>query len=251
MKFLLIPPGEFDMGTSKEEVARLLRQVEAQNLPKWYRELLSSEVPKHRVRITKAFYLGMNEVTQVEYERVMAGDRSRLKDNLKHPAPHLTWERAVEFCRALRELPEEKNSRADYRLPTEAEWEYACRAGTMTDFYFGNDQAELDKYVWYGPNSSGRPHPVGQKMPNAWGLYDLHGNVWEWCQDWYYWGYYMCSPMYDPQGPAEGSKRVIRGGSWSSEASSCGLTGRHAEEPGRMHVNLGFRVAMAAPPVSR
>jgi len=118
----------------------------------------------------------------------------------------VSWEDAVEFCRKLSELPAERAAGFAYRLPTEAEWEYACRAGTTTAYSFGDDSAELGEYAWYAENSGGRTQPVGQKKPNPWGLYDMHGNVWEWCQDWH--AAYPTGSVTDPTGPSSGSFRV-------------------------------------------
>ena len=135
MRFVLIPPGEFDMGSTEAEVAKLLEQAKATNQPSWYIERLPSEAPKHRVRITKPFYLGRCEVTQAEYERVMGSNPSQFKGDPTRPVETVTWDEASAFCRKLGELPQEQAAHAGYRLPTEAEWEYACRAGTTTTWY--------------------------------------------------------------------------------------------------------------------
>jgi len=165
MRLVLIPPGEFQMGSpAGDGVAS------------------SDEKPHHNVRITKPFYLGVCEVTQEQYERVMAQNPSRFKGDPQRPVGYVSWTGAAEFCRKLSE-----KEGVTYRLPTEAEWEYACRAGTTTRYCFGDDEASLGEYAWYG--SVGR-YPVGEKTPNAWGLCDMHGNVWEWCADWYDADYY-------------------------------------------------------------
>ena len=217
MRFVLIPPGEFDMGSTKAEVAKLLERARAPkdnqwNIPQWHFDLLPAEIPKHRVRITKPFYLGSCEVTQAEYERVVGSNPSRLKDDPRRPVDAVTWDEASAFCRKLGELLPEQAARAAYRLPTEAEWEYACRAGTATTWYSGDDEAGLKDIAWYRANAGGKSHPVRQKTPNAWGLYDMHGNVWEWCQDWFGDRYYAASPMDDPTGAPNGSYRLRRGG---------------------------------------
>ena len=137
MRFVLIPPGEFDMGSTEEEVAKLLEEAKATNQPSWYIERLPSEAPKHRVRITKPFYLGRCEVTQAEYERVVGSNPSKFKDDPTCPVEMVNWDEASAFCRKLGELPQEQAAHAEYRLPTEAEWEYACRAGTTTTVVFG------------------------------------------------------------------------------------------------------------------
>jgi formylglycine-generating enzyme required for sulfatase activity len=132
-----------------------------------------------------------------------------------------------------------------YRLPTEAEWEFACRAGTATRFHFGEDDGELGDYAWYSGNSGSRIHAVGEKKPNAWGFYDLHGNVWEWCRDWYG-GPLPGGSVTDPKGPVFGINRVFRGGSWGIAASRCRAAYRVWNKPGDREYTLGFRVALAA-----
>ena len=127
-------------------------------------------------------------------------------------------------------------------LPTEAQWEYACRAGSTTRYCFGDEESGLGEYAWYSANSGNKTHPVGEKKPNAWGLYDMHGNVCEWCQDWWKDGYYKESPVDDPTGAATGSNRVLRGGSWITPASSCRSAYR-SHAPGNGNFILGLRVS--------
>ena len=160
----------------------------------------------------------------------------------QNPVEQVSWDEAVEFCRKLSELPEEKSAGYAYRLPTEAEWEYACRAGTTTKYSFGDSDSELDEYAWYGKAEAlgGTTHPVGEKKPNAWGLYDMHGNVWEWCQDWH--GKYLSGPVTDPTGPSSGSFRVFRGGGWSFISQDCRSAFRSGFSPGSRSHYLGFRV---------
>jgi formylglycine-generating enzyme required for sulfatase activity len=222
MHFVLIPPGEFDMGDADATA----------DCP---------ETPKHRVGITKPFYLGLCEVTQAEYERVVGGNPSKFQGDPTRPVEQVSWEHASAFCRKLAELPQEQAAHAGYRLPTEAEWEYACRAGTTTRWYSGNDEAALKEHAWFKANAEGTTHPVGRKRPNAWGLYDMHGNVWEWCQDWWGGGYYATSPMDDPTGPPGGSERVSRGGCWYDGARGCQVY-RYGSEPSIQHYILGFRL---------
>ncbi|MFV1968351.1 MAG: formylglycine-generating enzyme family protein [Pirellulaceae bacterium] len=230
MRLNLIPAGEFQMGSPESEASRD-----------------SDEGPQHRVRITRQFYLGVHEVTQGEYERVM-GDR--LWDGKKHTkngedyaASYISWTDAVEFCKKL----SAKEGRT-YRLPTEAEWEYACRAGTQTRYHFGDDESDLGSYAWFYDNAwhigEKYAHEVGQKRANSFGLYDMHGNVWEWCQDWNGEENYGSSPSVDPTGPTSGSLRVIRGGSWSSIPRHCRAADRDRDRPGRRDRFLGFRVAL-------
>jgi formylglycine-generating enzyme required for sulfatase activity len=193
----------------------------------------------HKVTLTKPFELGVYEVTQQQYVQVMGTNPSKFKGP-QNPVEQVTWDDAVEFCRKLSSLPEEKAAGYVYRLPTEAEWEYACRAGTKTKYSFGDSESELGDYGWYDKNSGGTPHPVGSKKPNAWGLYDMHGNVYEWCQDWY--GDYPSGSVTDPTGPASGSDRVIRGGSWFYFSDGCRSAYRSRISPDFRDLSLGFRV---------
>jgi len=243
MRFVLIPPGEFDMGSTEEHVAKLLEQAKAANQPGWYIDRLPAEAPKHRVRIRKPFYLGRCEVTQAEYERVVGSNPSQFKGDPSCPVEIVNWDEATAFCRKLGEVAQEQAARAEYRLPTEAEWEYACRAGTTTTWYSGNDEGALKEHGWFSFNADRKTHPVGQKSPNAWGLYDMHGNVWEWCQDW--WGdrYYATSPMDDPLGATGGSIRVNRGGGWDYDASLGRASYRNGDDPGYRCESRGCRLA--------
>jgi len=229
MKLALIPPGEFLMGSPDSDDA-------------WDREK-----PQHRVRITQSFYLGMYEVTQAEYERVMGKNPSHFKSGPDAPVEGVSWDDAQEFCQKLSELAEEKEAGRRYRLPTEAEWEYACRAGTTTRYSFGDDPASLGEYAWYADNSDRKTHPVGEKKRNAWGLHDMHGNVCEWCADWYGKDYYAGSPPDDPPGPDGASERVIRGAHWRDSAGVCRAAVRGRFVPRHRDGYLGFRVA-AVPP---
>ena len=189
------------------------------------------EKPQHRVTIGKPFYLGKYEVTQAQWRAVMGSSpylETRSNDFYHLPGmagrlngPNnpatVSWNDAQEFIKRLN--VEEGHGR--YRLPTEAEWEYAARAGTGTAYSFGDDARDLGRFAWYGEDfASGSTHPVGQKAANPWGLYDMHGNVWEWVQDWYGERHYANSPALDPGGPQTGSKRVVRGGSWHQSATS-------------------------------
>ena len=243
MRFVLIPPGEFEMGSTAEEVARLLEEARTQKVEPWYIAGIPHEAPKHRVRITKPLYLGLCEVTQTEYERVMGSNPSKFKGNPNCPVEMVTWDEASAFCRKLGELPQKRTIRAAYRLPTEAEWEYACRAGTTTRFAFGDNAESLSMQAWWKRTAQGRTQPVGGLRPNAWGLYDMHGNVWEWCQDWHRGDYYGASPLEDPMGATAGSSRVIRGGDWTCHAGYCRSVARNASLPGTRVSGLGFRVA--------
>jgi formylglycine-generating enzyme required for sulfatase activity len=242
MKLALIPPGEFDMGSTQEEVDRLLGEARQNNLPQYYIDRLPAEAPRHRARITRAFYLGVCEVTQAQYERVMGSNPSHFKESGPDaPVVNVSWDDAAEFCRRLSGMVEEKA--AEYRLPTEAEWEYACRAGTTTRYHFGDDKAHLGAYAWWWNNSGRKTHPVGRKKSNSFGLHDVHGNALEWCQDRFAEDYYADSPPSDPSGAKEGSPQVVRGGSWNGLAGDCRSAFRYGGEPGRRFNGLGFRVA--------
>jgi formylglycine-generating enzyme required for sulfatase activity len=229
------------------------------------------------VKISKPFYLGMYAVTQGEYEKLMGVNpsgycsvqvdvftfkppmpendvRYRLenakkmagKDTSRHPVETVNWDEAMEFCRRLSALPGERAARRVYRLPTEAEFEYACRAGTTTRWYSGDDEVGLQECAWFNKNSARMSHPVGEKKPNAWGLHDMHGNVYQWCWDWFSNDYYKQSPRCDPAGPPAGLSRVLRGGNVVSMPLSCRSAYRHASgQTSRSHV-IGFRVAVSA-----
>ncbi len=203
----------------------------------------------HEVTLTKPFYIGVYEVTNAQWKQVMGNVPSNWKDD-DRPVEQVSWEDAVEFCKKLSALPEERKAGRVYRLPTEAEWEYACRAGSTTDFSFGDKEALLGDFAWFSDNSGNSTHPVGQKQPNAWGLYDMHGNVWEWCSDWY--GEYPQGSVTDPQGPSDASGRVNRGGSWNFTAGHCRSAFRDGNGPSSRGSSLGFRLALspsgASPP---
>ena len=191
----------------------------------------------HSVQITKPFYLSVYEVTQEQYKKVMGNNPSDNKGNNK-PVEMVSWNDAVDFCR---ELSEQEG--VEFRLPTEAEWEYACRAGTTTAYSFGDDKSQLGKYAWHVNNSNLTTHPVGQKLPNAWGLYDMHGNVDEWCQDWY--ARFRNEKVFiDPTGPAMGSRRVLRGGSSGNSPRDVRAADRSVTfHPGNRNHSFGFRLA--------
>ena len=206
MKLALIPAGEFLMGSPDSD-----------------KDASDDEKPQHRVRITQPFYLGVYQVTQGQYRAVTGANPSHFKGSDDLPVESVSWHDAIAFCNKLSEREGLKpyyqldaatrSGGEGYRLPTEAEWEYACRAGSTTRYSFGDDAASLGEYAWFNGNSGGKTHPVGQKRPNAFGLYDMHGNVWEWCWD-VYAAYNANSPGADPDGPSGASGRVIRGGCW-------------------------------------
>ncbi len=198
--------------------------------------------------ITRPFYLGVYEVTQGEWKKVMhttpwLGEKY-VQDGADFPATYVSWDDATEFCKKLSAL-EHKT----YRLPTEAEWEYACRAGTQTKYSFGDKETDLGAYAWYdglfGNGNAKReqyPHAVGTRKPNPWGLFDMHGNAVEWCSDWLDTYYFEKSPPADPQGPETGERKSVRGGCWLADASFCSSSDRGSELPAARIDYLGFRV---------
>jgi formylglycine-generating enzyme required for sulfatase activity len=218
------------------------------------KEADDSEKPQHKVRITKPFYIGKYPVTQGEWEKLMGNNPSySQKAGKKAPVETVSWNDCQEFIKKLG-----KKEGKTYRLPTEAEWEYAARGGstslvgepgrtTPTGSYvytFGDDAGKLGDYAWYDDNSSDTTHPVGQKKPNSIDLYDMMGNVWEWCEDWYDRDYYKNSPSADPKGADKGEYRVLRGGSWSSDAGISRLSFRDDFFPDAGAGNGGFRLIL-------
>ncbi len=260
MKFAPVPSGEFLMG-STNEFGRLAHEHQ------------------HKVMLSKGFFLGVYEVTQAQYEKVIGKNPSFFsstgegKDRVEgetadYPVENVSWHDAVEFCRLLSELPEEKAAGRSYRLPTEAEWEYACRAGSTTPFHYGESlastQANFDGNHPYltradviagespeklkGPYLK-RPTKVGSYEPNSLGIYDMHGNVWEWVSDWYSPVYYKSSPAEDPTGPQEGDKKVSRGGGWYYFGAAMRSAARYDRAPDEKRRTDGFRVVCVGPDV--
>jgi formylglycine-generating enzyme required for sulfatase activity len=242
IEMVVIPAGSFEMGR---------------------RHGRDDEGPVHKVRVD-SFLLDRSEVTQSEYEKL---GRIEAFPNPSHfkgpdlPVEQVTWPQAARFCNARSRLEglqpcyNEDTGACDfqangYRLPTETEWEYACRAGTDTDYSFGNDPRQLGGSAWFADNSGKKTHPVGEKKPNPWGLFDMHGNVAEWCNDVYDKVYYQTSPANNPRGPADGKEYVLRGGSWKSAAEAAQSSYRLGETPGFSDACLardaiGFRCAKA------
>ena len=195
------------------------------------------EVPVHQVVITTDFYIGKYEVTQAQYEEVMGENPSYFAGCSQCPVDTVTWQEAAAFCDALSSMTGYQIS-----LPTEAEWEYACRAGSTTEYSFGDSVGQLDEHAWYDSFSSSMTHAVGSKLPNSWGLFDMHGNVWEWCADWYDNDYYDVSPLEDPTGPTSGDDRVKRGGSWDSPYDGLRSANRSGSRPDSVGSREGFRI---------
>lgn len=229
MRLTLIPPGKFIMGSPDGERARQ-----------------PHEGPMHEVAITQAFFMGTCEVTVHQYGEYLKDTGQKLAEPLinaptgDYPMAQVNWFEAVAFCRWL----SQKEGKS-YALPTEAQWEYACRAGSQALFSFGDDDRQLADYSWYTINANSRTHPVGQKQPNSWGLRDMYGNVWEWVQDWYQADYYRESPSQDPPGPRTGTNRVLRGGGWNRDLLYVRSAARYGEDPPSIREqNVGFRVVL-------
>ncbi|MEM8485582.1 MAG: SUMF1/EgtB/PvdO family nonheme iron enzyme [Bacteroidota bacterium] len=219
MEFVRIEPGTFMMGSNEYD----------------------SEKPVHQVTISKGFYLGKYPITQEEWQAVMGENPSNFKGK-RHPVESISWTDAQEF---IKRLNERESCHGCHRLPTEAEWEYACRAGTTTAYRFGDREEQLGAYAWYWENSGKKTHPVGQKQPNPWGLYDMHGNVWEWVEDWY--GPYSSGAQTDPKGLNSGSGRVVRGGGWYDDAGNARSAFRDYWWPDARNLYVGFRVLRTIP----
>ncbi len=253
IKLKLIPAGAFLMGSPGDD-----------------QDALGTEMPQHPVRITRSFYLGVYEVTQAQFETVMGYNPSYFSANgdgresvagqstARHPVEKVSWLEAVKFCNRLSEQEVLTPfyeiygnkvwvpgwGQAGYRLPTEAEWEYACRANasTATRYSFGDGAASLGEFAWYNSNSGGKTQSVGEKRPNGFGLFDMHGNVWEWCWDGY--GAYKDSNVDDPSEFGGASYRVSRGGSCGDQPRDVRSAGRNWFEPSNRYCNLGFRMAL-------
>jgi formylglycine-generating enzyme required for sulfatase activity len=215
MTFIRVPAGTFTMGSSATDAE-------------------SHERPLHTVTISRPFFMAATEVTQSQWQAVMGSHPSRFQGD-DHPVEQVSWVDVQEFIRKL--STQERTT--GYRLPTEAEWEYACRTGAT-----GDDDGELGSTAWYDPNADGSTHPVAQKQANAWGLFDMLGNVYEWCEDWK--GPYPRGEVTDPQGPSEGPGRVIRGGSWMIHANRARADFRDFLAPDDRRDDVGFRIVAVA-----
>jgi formylglycine-generating enzyme required for sulfatase activity len=229
MEFVMIPSGSFFMGAD--------RSVEIG---------AAYEFPRHNVTITNDFYLGKFEVTQEQWTKIIGTNPSKFKNDL-NPVESVSWYDAKIFISKLNAL----ENTTKYRLPTEAEWEYAARSSSTTKYSFSNNIDDLTFYAWYyeGDKSPKQPlqtHPVGQKQPNKWGLYDMHGNVWEWTEDWYDPEFYSKSPLENPKNYFSSSNITIRGGSWINSAEYLRSSVRYFKTPTTKGDDLGFRVAFDA-----
>jgi formylglycine-generating enzyme required for sulfatase activity len=250
MKFMRIPAGKFVMGSPADEVDRLVGTVEDDG----YKRMLRTELPEHEVEIARPFFMGATEVTVGQFRRFVeanpdykVGDERWKSPGFEqtedHPVVWVSWQNAVDFCTWL-----SKTEGKTYRLPTEAEWEYCCRAGKSRARYcYGDESARLEYYAWYNTVSGKGTHPVGLKKPNDWGLYDMHGNAWEWCRDGFDPNYYQDSPVKDPQGPDFRDMSVQRGGSWDFGPMVCRSAFRSFGPRSGITKDRGFRVLLVAP----
>lgn len=223
LRFVWVPPGSFWRGSDRGEAGRG-----------------ADEGPRHEVTLSRGFFLGVHEVTQAQWEAVMGRNPAAFRygaDARRRPVDSVSWEDCARFIARL-----EERGVGRFRLPTEAEWEYAARAGSTTRFPWGDDPqgTETHAHAWANSRSYAVTHPVGSKPANAWGLHDLHGNVWEWCSDWY--GPYASGPQRDPRGPASGTERVFRGGSWYDFPVSLRSANRHRHRPDGRYTAVGVRL---------
>jgi formylglycine-generating enzyme required for sulfatase activity len=217
-----LPAGKFLMGSSESD----------------------SEKPPHQVKVN-SFAIGKYPITQAQYQAVMGNNPSYFKNNPQNPVEQVSWNDAQAFCQKLSQI-----TGKTYRLPTEAEWEYACRAGTTTRYYFGDNDNQLGNYAWYYGNSNDTTHPVGQKKPNGWGIYDMSGNVWEWCEDnWHdsYAGAPNDGTAWIDNDNRSQSRKCLRGGSWINYPDSCRSANRVRNYPVNHGSHYGFRVACVSP----
>ncbi|MEI7731413.1 MAG: formylglycine-generating enzyme family protein [Verrucomicrobiota bacterium] len=228
LKLAYIPAGTFLMGSPAAEQHR-------------FKDGFKDET-QHEVTISKPFYMGICLVTQEQYQQLMGKNPSKFKAPL-NPVENLTWDDAVEFCKAL-----SARTGKSLRLPTEAQWEYACRAGSTTAYCNGDTPEDLKAVGWCSYDgkwgSAKAPKPVGSLQPNAWGLYDMHGNLWEYCADWYAADSYANTKRSDPQGPDTGTHRVVRGGPWNDYPRDCRSAKREKRTPSSKSFSGGFRVVL-------
>ena len=215
LEFIWIPAGKFTMGSETG---------------------FDPEKPKHTVSISKGFWFGKYPVTQAFWLKIMDTNPSHY-NGLNCPVEMVSWEECQSFIKRLSQKTEK-----NFRLPTEAEWEYACRAGSYNEYFFGNEDDALDEFAWYVENSDQMTQPVGQKKPNHWNLHDIHGNVWEWCQDWYAADYFVHTPKADPLGPSSGDERIVRGGSWCCAPCFCRDSDRRKFTPNSKDKDVGLRL---------
>lgn len=226
MEFTLVQPGSFLMGSPPTETGR------------------DDDEREHRVSISRPFYIQISEVTQGQWIILMGSNPSFFMEcGGDCPVENVNWRDIHLFLEKLNSVCADEGFQ--YRLPTEAEWEYACRAGSTAPFCFGHKESRLDMYAWYSLNSQKKTHPIKMKKPNSWGIYDMHGNVWEWCSDWY--GEYPRDDQVDPRGPLSGTYRIIRGGAWNFNAIDIRSAYRNGAGMSRRRNGVGFRLVAHRP----
>jgi len=229
LEMVKIPAGSFLMGSTDAEIERLIKQYNTD----WFK----NEAPQHQVNIAQDFYLGKYQVTQAQYQAIMGKNPSSFNKGGNYPVEYVSWNDAVEFCQKL-----SAKTGKTFKLPSEAQWEYACRAGSQTRYYYGDDEGKLGDYAWYDQNSNSQTQVVGQKIPNNFGLYDMHGNVWEWCEDNYHENYNNAPNNENPwYNNSETNLRILRGGSWLNFARFCRSASRNWLDSGFILSYIGFR----------
>lgn len=247
LAMVLIPAGEFVMGSTVEERTHFMERYAKPSKDKWAEGRIPGEHVPHRVILSQPYYLGKFEVTQAQWEAVMRDNPSKFPDDPSKPVENMSWTEIQPFLQKLNaKLAEGAASQLKFALPTEAQWEFGCRAGTTTVWHSGGEQSELSEYAWFFPHAQGKPHPVGELKPNAFGLYDMHGNVWEWCADWYAEENFT-GPVVDPFHQQAEADRAIRGGSAMYHAHYCRSASREHNHPGHRFGGMGFRLSATVP----
>lgn len=221
-----------ELNTPKQELTRSSKMTFVKIKPGTF--IMGERDNTKKVEITKSFEIGKTAVTQAQWTKVMGSNPSYFKDKPNNPVETVSWDDVQEFISKLNK----SQRKYKYRLPTEAEWEYCCRAGTKTKYSFGDDESKIDDHAYFYKNSDNTTQPTGRLKSNPWGLYDMHGNVWEWTQDWYG----NLKGGKDPQGPKKSSYRVLRGGSWSHDAQFLRSAYRDFVNPDYSYSNIGFRL---------
>jgi formylglycine-generating enzyme required for sulfatase activity len=241
MRLVKIEPGEFLMGSTEQEGQLIGREAKRLGQIQWTYDRVPFESPRQKVVLTRTYYIGAYEVTRQQYNQIM-GKPAPDKADAQLPIQSITWTEADRFCKILTAKSEEAKEARIYRLPSEAEWEYACRAGSTERYPFGADVERLGDYAWVNTNSEKKLHAVGGKLPNQFGCYDMLGNVQEWCEDWYKQNTYKSPSRIDPKGPSEGHGRVVRGGAAGHSWLICRSAARnYGNQNGSSH-DIGFRV---------
>jgi formylglycine-generating enzyme required for sulfatase activity len=242
MKFVWIEEGCFQMGQLPTETRYLKRDIGEDDYEKYYED----ELPRHKVCVD-GFWMGVHEVNQREWKKIMGFNPAHFNENEENPVDKVSWEDAKSFA----EILNKKNNTSEFRLPTEAEWEYGARGGTVETMYHTGDTITPEQATFNGTipfalnlrqDYRKSPTPVGSFPPNEFGLHDMHGNVWEWCNDWYNINYYKNSPGKNPPGPKEGEMRVLRGGSWFRYAGQIRAATRYKNRPVGQFADTGFRL---------